>query len=398
MIRRKVFGLLVIMVLAGPYNRAQASTGQTVPGACIDWAGRSESERPRDGRSRIHVVYIVKDRCTDIPWGGVLIGDRALVPFRRFGEALGVSTQWEPDITNSATGTAWYVGSSGASHQHVVRTTIGDSRLYVDGLPVALNVPSHLIDGRTFVPFRALGDAFDGEVWWEPGILTAVVRVRDRYSPNDLGDLKERVVLPGTRYYFSGVLNEWPLDEDGDGSTPPGEGRIRPQHGVGLFWTKSYKILKYTKTGVNLVPLGAFSDGKRPNIVRQRCNLNVPSLKVKLGHKGVLKVSTESETTVKAELLESKLKSGLEVSVEVSEEQEVEIPKGKKVMLRATDMATRHDFLIEITWTSLKFGGGTWVSTHVDSRTTRVVVWEPHDRSYAYELGEADDTCGFPIR
>ncbi|HEY3364935.1 MAG TPA: alpha/beta fold hydrolase [Symbiobacteriaceae bacterium] len=88
----------------------------------------------------------------------LIVDGRTLVPVRAVAEALGATVQW-----NAATKTVTVVGG------HAVSLTIGKALAIVDNKPVTLDVAAQIIDGRTFVPVRFLGEAFGFAVAWDAG-------------------------------------------------------------------------------------------------------------------------------------------------------------------------------------------------------------------------------------
>jgi branched-chain amino acid transport system substrate-binding protein len=82
---------------------------------------------------------------------------RTLVPLRAIFEALQAEVKWDP-VTLTVTSTK---GST------TVSLTINSADAYVNGSLVKLDVPAKIIDGRTFVPLRFVGEALGAEVVWD---------------------------------------------------------------------------------------------------------------------------------------------------------------------------------------------------------------------------------------
>lgn len=406
MIRRKLIVALALLAFVSPPMRGAASASQ-VPANCIDWTGRNESQRPRDGRERVHVIYMVAGNCADIPWGGVMANGRAHVPFRRFGGFVGVRTEWEPTDR-----TAWYIGSR-SGDLRIVHIQIDSPALHVDGEIRTLDSTAMLVNDRTLIPIRALGEAFGAEVWWDQDLNSAVVDLRGgTYSPVDISDpVSGEIIEPQQTLYFYGDM---PDDAPRGSPSPPGQGNDPPPypprwpaptagegtiwsgapvsvHGIPLSWAKKYEIVDHTVEDVEKIPLGAFKSGRHVNVVAQRCNANVPELRVTMKHGSKTKVSIASDTTIKAKVIEETIKVGLDHEIERSEEQSVVIPPGKKMMLKTVDRHHFHVFKIRMTWTALTFTP--WPKIRTESRVSTIRVWVPYDRIYTWEMDKYDSTC-----
>ena len=87
---------------------------------------------------------------------------RTMLPIRAIAEALGADVQWDA-ATNTATLT---LGTK------VVKVTLGQNNILVDGVPVPMDTAAASKDGRTVLPLRAVGEAFGAEVGWDPATST----------------------------------------------------------------------------------------------------------------------------------------------------------------------------------------------------------------------------------
>ncbi len=82
---------------------------------------------------------------------------RTLVPFRALAETLGAQVGWNGD-TQTVT-----VIKGGK----VISMTVGENTATVDGNPVTLDVPPTIVDGRTVVPLRFIGESLDADVSYD---------------------------------------------------------------------------------------------------------------------------------------------------------------------------------------------------------------------------------------
>ncbi len=86
-----------------------------------------------------------------------LINGRVLVPMRAIFEYLGASVEWFAD-TKTVRAT---------KDNSVMEIAIGNKNLYKDFTQIPLDVPAELIDGKTYVPVRAISEAFGYNVEWD---------------------------------------------------------------------------------------------------------------------------------------------------------------------------------------------------------------------------------------
>jgi len=95
----------------------------------------------------------------------VEISGRVLLPMRTVFEALHATVGWD-----GATQTA-----SAVREDTTVAMTIGQATAYIDGNPVALDVPAQLINGHTYVPVRFPAEAFGADVGWNQSTQTVSI-------------------------------------------------------------------------------------------------------------------------------------------------------------------------------------------------------------------------------
>lgn len=82
---------------------------------------------------------------------------RTLVPMRAFFEALGAEVSWD-----AANRTA--IGTRGGI---TVSIPIGSTTPVVNGEPYTIEVPAEIVNSRTYIPLRFVGEALGDEVVWE---------------------------------------------------------------------------------------------------------------------------------------------------------------------------------------------------------------------------------------
>lgn len=113
-------------------------------------------------------VFAKRHQKRDIPLNGIIVNDhivfsdvapyikkgRTFVPIRFIAEELGFDVKWDAK-TRTATMTE---GDS------TVVVTIGSKTMLVNGEVRELDLPAEITDGRTFVPLRAISEAFGKKV------------------------------------------------------------------------------------------------------------------------------------------------------------------------------------------------------------------------------------------
>lgn len=100
----------------------------------------------------------------------VITDGRTLVPARAVFEALGASVYWDP------TEDGGYVSVVTNTKSIVINvsTKAPESYMIIDNtVKMAIDVPASIINGRTLVPLRAIGDALSSEVGWDGETRTA---------------------------------------------------------------------------------------------------------------------------------------------------------------------------------------------------------------------------------
>lgn len=114
----------------------------------------------------------------DVP--AQLVHDRTLVPFRHISEALGADVQWIGE-TNTVVVTKENIN---------IKMVINSDTAYINNQPVKMDVPATLIDNRTLVPLRFVGEALKATVGWDQDKKWAII---------DTADLSKAVSVTVTR-------------------------------------------------------------------------------------------------------------------------------------------------------------------------------------------------------
>lgn len=99
----------------------------------------------------------------DVP--PVIKEGRTLVPFRAISESLNAEVSWNGDEN------AVYVTRNGVE----VKLVIGESKAYVNGEEVELDVPAEITNNRTIVPVRFISEAFGALVEWDEETESVII-------------------------------------------------------------------------------------------------------------------------------------------------------------------------------------------------------------------------------
>lgn len=100
---------------------------------------------------------------TDAP--PVIVDGRTLVPVRAIFEKLGASVNWD---ANTQTVTA-------VTGEKTITLKLNDTSSYVNNELKTLDVPAQIVDGRTMVPARFVGESLGCQVLWDANTQTVNV-------------------------------------------------------------------------------------------------------------------------------------------------------------------------------------------------------------------------------
>lgn len=115
---------------------------------------------------------------TDIP--PIIINNRSLVPARAVFEKLGASVQWESSsqkVLVSLGGTA-------------IELKINSTTAMVNNKAVTLDVPAKIINDRTMVPVRFVGEQLGNTVGWYPDKSLITLDSKSPVTPGTINDIK----------------------------------------------------------------------------------------------------------------------------------------------------------------------------------------------------------------
>ena len=131
-------------------------------------------------------VFAVRHEKRDIPLNGIIVNDhivysdvypyiknsRTYVPIRFIAEELGYDVKWDganKKVTMTNDGTT-------------VELTIGSNKMKVNGNTVLLDAPAEIKDDRTFVPLRAIAEAFGEKVDYSKDYKAVYIGENPKYN------------------------------------------------------------------------------------------------------------------------------------------------------------------------------------------------------------------------
>lgn len=121
------------------------------------------SEPPLQATGEIKVYINGIEMVTDVP--PLLSQDRTLVPMRAIGEQLGCTVNYDAaskKVTISGNG-------------QTVTLTVNQKQAYINGQEQLLDVPAKVVNGRTLVPLRFVGQSFNATVDWNGATQTVTI-------------------------------------------------------------------------------------------------------------------------------------------------------------------------------------------------------------------------------
>lgn len=155
------------------------------------------------------ISVIVDNEKVEFDQPPVIDEGRTLVPLRAVFEKAGAVVDW-----NQETQTATIQRGS-----YVVEVTLNQQVLYKNGEAIALDVPAKIINDRTLIPVRAIGEAMDFAVTWD-GFHSQVVVSTDgkKMRPYSARRVAFRPLADAAEFYSESSFSWQNVDVDGDGS------------------------------------------------------------------------------------------------------------------------------------------------------------------------------------
>lgn len=148
------------------------------------------------------VKVFVKGKMPEFDVPPVIKDGRTLVPVRAISNALGAEVDWDP-VDRIVTIT---------KDDKTITLQIDSYDVYVNGVPIRLDVPATIIDGRTMVPGRFVSEAFNAIVHWIGEYQTVVINTPEE----EAGDMTEEAAVETTVETQEGTTDNT-SEETGEG-------------------------------------------------------------------------------------------------------------------------------------------------------------------------------------
>ncbi|MDB5053619.1 MAG: hypothetical protein JWM44_1669 [Bacilli bacterium] len=126
-------------------------------------------EKPKPAEITVDIIHVKLDgKLLDFDQPPVLIKGKTMVPLRKIFESLGAEIQWDA-ATSTVTAT---------KGQTVVKLTVGNDTAYVNGQGIKLEAAPTIVNEKTVVPARFIGESFGAKVTWEEATKTVLLQTK----------------------------------------------------------------------------------------------------------------------------------------------------------------------------------------------------------------------------
>ncbi len=121
------------------------------------------------------VTVKIDDEKLECPIPARIENGSTMVPMRAIFEALGMAVEWNNE-ERSVTAT---------KGEDIIKLTIGEKTLYLNGEAVELNVAPFIENGSTMVPVRAVSESVDAKVEWKQDKCTVEITTAEYEANKD---------------------------------------------------------------------------------------------------------------------------------------------------------------------------------------------------------------------
>ncbi|MBQ7876307.1 MAG: hypothetical protein IJ316_03370 [Clostridia bacterium] len=125
--------------------------------------------------------------------------DRTMVPMRAIFEALGALVTWNDDTKTAR----------GVKGETTVEITVGENLIYKNGEAVVLDCVAEIVNDRTFVPVRAISEAFGATVTWDNDNRTVNI-----FTETKVIRIGTHSIVDDDPYFVDPETGERYMDED----------------------------------------------------------------------------------------------------------------------------------------------------------------------------------------
>lgn len=217
-------------------------------GASLSWDNTTKTIYITSKRNQFNpeikdMKIIVQGKQLELDSCPIMKNGRTLVPVREIFEAMGATVDWNPEEQTC------YATRKGKS----VKLIIGSDIAWINDQEALLDEPATLYGGRTLVPLRFIGEAFDGVVDWDKEVMTVtislaqekIIEILDRkvFLNNKELNFDVSISKDGRNYIplgtiFDGLENKVDWDKEGDEISVAIDGAS-----MKLFVNKNYAIV-----------------------------------------------------------------------------------------------------------------------------------------------------------
>ncbi|WP_159888208.1 stalk domain-containing protein [Paenibacillus puerhi] len=145
----------------------------------------------------------INDQLLQFPQTPPVIDDRSKlqVPVRTLADKLGYDLDWQK--------TGSEISITVASEGRKLSLTTGERQASINDKPADLDTPARLVDGRVYVPFRLVADAFGSLTQWDSSNRIAILSTDGKYyapawyRPKTLASNYSKVIVAKASAYTS---------------------------------------------------------------------------------------------------------------------------------------------------------------------------------------------------
>ncbi|MCL2496120.1 MAG: stalk domain-containing protein [Clostridiales bacterium] len=119
------------------------------------------------------ISVLVNSRPLDMDVPPIIEEGRTLAPVRAIAESLGAYVNWKAEERRVE------VELDGRK----LVLFIDNTTAYVDGIPKQLDVPARIVEGRTLIPARFIGESLHAEVGWDAVTRTVIIITYENAAP-----------------------------------------------------------------------------------------------------------------------------------------------------------------------------------------------------------------------
>lgn len=111
------------------------------------------------------ITVKLNEKILDFEQPPIEINDRIMVPLRKISELIGADVQWDQN-TSTLTMT---------KGKNIINLTIGNDLAFKNGQIIRLDSPPKIINDKTFVPVRFIGESFGVTIDWDDKTKTVMI-------------------------------------------------------------------------------------------------------------------------------------------------------------------------------------------------------------------------------